>query len=76
VSAELEVVEVDELAARPAETSTLLARAAVVRVDDAVLVVACDSFSERVLGVLSAVAGQGGLALRSAELLAGRRVAS
>jgi diguanylate cyclase (GGDEF)-like protein len=76
VSEELEVVEVDELAARPAETSTLLARAAVVRVDDAVLVVACDSFSERVQGVLSAVAGQGGLALRSAELLAGRRVAS
>jgi len=76
VADELEVVEVDALAARPADVSTLLAMAAVVRVDDAVLVVACDSFSERAQGVLSAVAGQGGLALRSAELLAGRRVAS
>ena len=73
---ELEVVDVEQLAARPAEVSALLARAAVVRVDDAVLVVVCDSFSERVQGVLAAVAGQGGLALRSAELLAGRRVAS
>ena len=73
---ELEVVDVDDLAARPAVSSVLLAKAAVVPVDDAVLIVVCDSFSDRVQGVLSAVAGQGGLALRSAELLAGRRVAS
>jgi diguanylate cyclase (GGDEF)-like protein len=73
---ELQVVDVDGLAARPAGVSVLLAKAAVVPVDDALLVVVCDSFSDRVQGVLSAVAGQGGLALRSAELLAGRRVAS
>jgi signal transduction protein with GAF and PtsI domain len=73
---ELQVVDVDSLAARTADASPLLAKAAVVPVDDAVLVVVCDSFSDRIQGVLSAVAGQGGLALRSAELLAGRRVAS
>ena len=47
--------------------------AAVVPVDDALLVVVCSSFSERAQGVLAAVAGQGGLALRSAKLLAGQR---
>ena len=31
-----------------------------------------DEFPERALGVIAAVAGQGGLALRSAELLAAR----
>ena len=44
---------------------------ATIAVNDAVLVVLNDSFPDRVLGVVSAVAGQGGLALRSAELLAG-----
>jgi diguanylate cyclase (GGDEF)-like protein len=73
---QLQVIDVDSLAARTADASPLLAKAAVVPVDDAVLVVVCDSFSDRIQGVLSAVAGQGGLALRSAELLAGRRVAS
>jgi hypothetical protein len=73
---ELQVIDVDELPALTIEASALLAKAAVVPVDDAVLVVVCDSFGERAQGVLSAVAGQGGLALRSAELLAGRRVAS
>jgi len=47
----------------------------VVPVDGALLVVVCDSFSDRAQAVLAAVAGQGGLALRNAELLAGRAVA-
>jgi diguanylate cyclase (GGDEF)-like protein len=73
---DVQVIDVGELPALTIAASALLAKAAVVAVDDAVLVVVCDSFSERAQGVLAAVAGQGGLALRSAELLAGRRVAS
>jgi diguanylate cyclase (GGDEF)-like protein len=70
-SDELQVIDVDALSAVSIEASALLARAALVRVNDAVLVVVCDSFTDRVQGVLTSVAGQGGLALRSAELLAG-----
>lgn len=72
---ELQVIEVGALAAVSIGASALLAKAALVRVNDAVLVVVCDSFSDRMQGVLTAVAGQGGLALRSAELLAGSRAA-
>ena len=35
----------------------------------------CDSFGERSQRILTAVAGQGGLALRNAQLLSGRAVA-
>jgi diguanylate cyclase (GGDEF)-like protein len=72
---ELQVIDVDALSAVSIEASALLAKAALVRVNDAVLVVVCDSFTDRVQGVLASVAGQGGLALRSAELLAGSRSA-
>ena len=74
-SEELQVIDVASLPAVAAAPSGSLARAAVVAVNDAVLVVACDSFGERSQGVLAAVAGQGGLALRSAELLAGHGLA-
>jgi hypothetical protein len=72
---EVELVDVANLPGPAAEASALPAVAAVVQVNDALLVVVCDSFSERAQAVLAAVAGQGGLALRSAELLAGRAVA-
>jgi diguanylate cyclase (GGDEF)-like protein len=72
---EVELVDVASLPGPAAEASTLPAVAAVVPVNDALLVVVCDSFSERAQAVLAAVAGQGGLALRSAELLAGHAVA-
>ncbi len=69
-------MDVANLPGPAAEASALPAVAAVVPVDgEALLVVVCDSFSERAQAVLAAVAGQGGLALRSAELLAGRAVA-
>jgi hypothetical protein len=72
---EVELVDVANLPGPAAEASTLPAVTAVVPVNGALLVVVCDSFSERAQAVLAAVAGQGGLALRSAELLAGRAVA-
>jgi hypothetical protein len=72
---EVELLDVANLPGPAAEASALPAVAAAVPVNGALLVVMCDSFSERAQGVLAAVAGQGGLALRSAELLAGRAVA-
>ena len=72
---EVELVDVANLPGPAAEASALPAVAAVVPVNGALLVVVCDSFSERARAVLAAVAGQGGLALRSAELLAGRAIA-
>ena len=72
---EVELVDVANLPGPAAEASTLPAVTAVVPVNGALLVVVCDSFSERAQAVLAAVAGQGGLALRSAALLAGRAIA-
>jgi hypothetical protein len=71
----VELLDVANLPGPAAEASALPAVAAAVPVNGALLVVVCDSVSERAQGVLAAVAGQGGLALRSAELLAGRAVA-
>jgi hypothetical protein len=72
---EVELLDVANLPGPAVEASALPAAAAAVPVNGALLVVVCDSFSERAQVVLAAVAGQGGLALRSAELLAGRAVA-
>jgi signal transduction protein with GAF and PtsI domain len=72
---EVELLDVANLPGPAADASALPAVAAAVQVNGALLVVVCDSFSERAQAVLAAVAGQGGLALRSAELLAGRAVA-
>jgi hypothetical protein len=46
--------------------------AALAPVNGALLVVLCSSFSDRAVGTIAAIAGQGSLALRSAELLAVR----
>ena len=72
---EMVVIDVASLPAVAVDGSGSLACAAVVPVNEAVLVVACDSFGERSRRVLAAVAGQGGLALRNAQLLAGHAVA-
>jgi signal transduction protein with GAF and PtsI domain len=66
---EVQVVDLDLLHVRDADTAGAT-RVAVAAVNGATLVVLSDEFPERVLGVIAAVAGQGGLALRSAELLA------
>jgi diguanylate cyclase (GGDEF)-like protein len=70
-SEDVQLIDVAELPALAVGDRKPGGVAAVVPVNDALLVVVCSSFSERAQGVIAAVAGQGGLALRSAELLAG-----
>jgi diguanylate cyclase (GGDEF)-like protein len=66
---EVQVVAVADLPAVSAGTGTPLF-AALAPVDGGLLVILADEFPARIVGTIAAVAGQAGLALRSARLLA------
>jgi diguanylate cyclase (GGDEF)-like protein len=71
-SDEVEVIGLSDLPALSLPASESAAVAALAPVNGALLVVLCSSFSDRAVGTIAAIAGQGSLALRSAELLAVR----
>ena len=71
-SDEVEVIGLADLPALSLSASDFAAAAALAPVNGALLVVLCSSFSDRAVGTIAAIAGQGSLALRSAELLAVR----
>jgi hypothetical protein len=66
----VEVIGLAELPALSLPASGSADVAALAALNGGLLVVLCSSFSDRAVGTIAAIAGQGSLALRSAELLA------
>ncbi len=67
---EVEVIALSELAALSLAASGSADVAALAPINGGLLVVLCSSFSDRAVETITAIAGQGSLALRSAELFA------
>ena len=67
---EVEVIALADLPVLSLSASDSAHVAALAPLNGGLLVVTCSSFSHRAVGTIAAIAGQGSLALRSAELLA------